>query len=67
VANPRLVSEQRAMPELREFAVVGAGLLGLAAARELTLRGHDVVVFEQAGVGHTAGGSHGSARIFRLG
>lgn len=55
------------MPEQREFAVVGAGLLGLAAARALALRGRDVAVFEQAGVGHPGGGSHGSARIFRLG
>lgn len=53
--------------EDREFVVVGAGLLGLAAARALAARGHDVVVFEQAGVGNTGGGSHGSARIFRLG
>jgi sarcosine oxidase len=53
--------------EDREIVVVGAGLLGLAAARALAARGRDVVVFEQASVGHTAGGSHGSARIFRLG
>ena len=47
--------------------VVGAGLLGLAAARALTRRGADVVVLEQAQVGHQAGGSKGSCRIFRLG
>lgn len=61
------MSARPAAPRQREFAVVGAGLLGLAAARELTLRGRDVVVFEQAEVGHTGGGSHGSARIFRYG
>jgi sarcosine oxidase len=55
------------VPEDREIAVVGAGLLGLATARALARRGHDVVVFEQAAVGHAGGGSHGSARIFRLG
>jgi sarcosine oxidase len=50
-----------------EFVVVGAGVLGLSAARALARRGHDVVVCEQATVGHGAGGSKGSARIFRLG
>jgi sarcosine oxidase len=55
------------VPEDREFAVVGAGLLGLATARALARRGRDVVVFEQAAAGHPGGGSHGSARIFRLG
>ncbi|HEY5990049.1 MAG TPA: FAD-dependent oxidoreductase [Streptosporangiaceae bacterium] len=55
------------MREDREFVVVGAGLLGLATGHALAARGHDAVVFEQASVGNTAGGSHGSARIFRLG
>jgi sarcosine oxidase len=55
------------VPEDREFAVVGAGLLGLAAAHALARRGRDVVVFEQAAVGHRGGGSHGNARIFRFG
>jgi sarcosine oxidase len=53
--------------EDREVAVVGGGLLGLATARALAARGRDVVLFEQATVGHTGGGSHGSARVFRLG
>jgi sarcosine oxidase len=50
-----------------EFVVVGAGALGLGAARALARRGREVVVCDQAGVGHGAGGSKGSARIFRLG
>jgi sarcosine oxidase len=50
-----------------EYIVIGAGLLGLAAARSLHRRGHEVVVLEQASVGHPGGGSHGSARIFRFG
>jgi sarcosine oxidase len=53
--------------EVREVAIVGAGLLGLAAAHSLTRRGRDVVVLEQADVGHDAAGSKGSCRIFRLG
>src|SRR5215472_1248677 len=62
-----MVNRGPAAPEDREFAVVGAGLLGLATARELAARGRDVVVFERAEVGHRGGGSHGNARIFRLG
>ena len=33
---------------MARFAVVGAGIAGLAAAWELELAGHDVVVFESA-------------------
>jgi sarcosine oxidase len=50
-----------------DVAVVGAGLLGLACARALARRGRDVVLLEQAEVGHEACGSKGSCRIFRLG
>jgi sarcosine oxidase len=50
-----------------EVVVVGAGLLGLAAGRALARRGREVIVLEQAAVGHEAGGSKGSCRIFRLG
>ena len=49
-----------------EVVVVGAGLLGLSAAHALRGR-RDVVVLEQATVGHARGGSHGPSRIFRLG
>jgi len=55
------------VPPDHEFVVVGAGLLGLAAGRALARRGRDVLVLDQAGIGHQAGGSHGSCRIFRLG
>lgn len=57
----------RDMTQVRDVVIVGAGLLGLAAARVLAGRGRDVVVLEQARVGHDAGGSKGSCRIFRLG
>ncbi len=50
-----------------DVAVVGAGLLGLATARALAARGADVVVLEQAKVGHEGSGSNGTCRIFRLG
>lgn len=50
-----------------EFVVVGAGLLGLATARELGRRGRDVVVLERDAVGNDRAGSKGNARIFRFG
>ncbi|WP_111767953.1 FAD-dependent oxidoreductase [Nakamurella deserti] len=48
-------------------AVVGAGVMGSAAAWALTRRGARVVLFEQFGPRHRRGASHGSSRIFRHG
>ncbi|HXB47955.1 MAG TPA: FAD-dependent oxidoreductase [Streptosporangiaceae bacterium] len=55
------------MTPVRDVAIIGAGLLGLAAGRALAARGRDVVVLEQAEVGHSGSGSKGTTRIFRLG
>jgi sarcosine oxidase len=49
-----------------EVAVVGAGLLGSAAAWALASRGVRPLVLEQFGLGHSRGSSHGATRIFRL-
>lgn len=50
-----------------DVVVVGAGLLGLASGRALARRGREVIVLDQAEIGHEAGGSKGSCRVFRLG
>jgi len=56
------------VPDIRRCVVVGAGLLGLSAARSLSRRGWSVCVLEAAGgIGHSRAGSKGTARIFRLG
>jgi len=47
-------------------AVVGAGIVGAAAARALVRRGHEVVVHEQFEIGNRRGSSHGASRIYRL-
>jgi sarcosine oxidase len=49
-----------------KVAVVGAGVMGLAAARAVARRGHDVTVYEQFELKTPRGSSHGSSRIFRL-
>src|SRR2546421_4643126 len=48
-----------------DVAVVGAGLAGSAAAYALRGYGAAVALVEARAPGHTAGSSHGSARIFR--
>jgi len=49
-----------------DVAIVGGGVVGLAAAWRLASAGRDVVVLEQFDVGHANGSSHGSTRIFRF-
>src|SRR5206468_11568027 len=53
-------------PSRLTVAVVGAGIMGSAAARALSRAGHDVTLYEQFRVGHDRGSSHGRSRIFRL-
>jgi len=48
-----------------EVAVIGAGLIGSATARALAAQGVPAVLFEQFGLGHDRGSSHGATRIFR--
>jgi len=47
-------------------AVVGAGVMGCAAAWALASRGAEVVVHEQFELDHVRGSSHGRSRIVRL-
>ena len=49
-----------------KVAVVGAGVMGCAAAWALRERGAEVTVHEQFGLDHDRGSSHGRTRIFRV-
>jgi monomeric sarcosine oxidase len=49
-----------------EVVVVGAGVMGSAAAYALAREGRDVLLVEQFHVGHKQGSSHGRSRIVRL-
>jgi sarcosine oxidase len=51
---------------MTRVAVVGAGVMGCAAAWALTERGADVTVLEQFELEHTRGSSHGRTRIVRV-
>jgi sarcosine oxidase len=46
--------------------VIGAGVMGCAAAYHLAKDGRRVLLLEQFALGHARGSSHGRARIFRL-
>jgi sarcosine oxidase len=49
-----------------KVAVVGAGVMGCATAWALRQRGAEVAVYEQFGIDHDRGSSHGRTRIFRV-
>ena len=49
-----------------DVVVVGAGVMGLAAAWALARSGREVVVLEQFEIGGNHGSSHASSRIFRF-
>jgi monomeric sarcosine oxidase len=49
-----------------EFAVIGAGAMGSAAAYQLAKQGRSVLLLEQFEIGHERGSSHGESRIIRL-
>ncbi|WP_375206278.1 N-methyl-L-tryptophan oxidase [Hyphococcus sp.] len=46
-------------------AIIGAGIMGAAAAFSLAKRGADVTLFEQYARTHERGSSHGATRLFR--
>ncbi|HEV7134752.1 MAG TPA: FAD-dependent oxidoreductase [Gaiellaceae bacterium] len=51
---------------MTRVAVVGAGVMGCAAAWALSARGADVTLVEQFDLDHERGSSHGRTRIVRL-
>jgi monomeric sarcosine oxidase len=49
-----------------DILIVGAGVIGCAAAYQLAKDGARVLLFDQFAVGHNRGSSHGPSRIIRL-
>ncbi|MFN2629330.1 MAG: FAD-dependent oxidoreductase [Gaiellaceae bacterium] len=49
-----------------KVVIVGAGIVGAAAAWALVRDGHEVRILEQFELEHARGSSHGRSRIFRL-
>src|SRR5512134_2391044 len=49
-----------------EYLIIGAGVMGSAAAYHLARAGRSVLLLEQFDIGHTRGSSHGESRIIRL-
>ena len=49
-----------------DVIIVGGGAMGAGAAWRLARAGFRVQLFEQFGVGHTLGSSHGPSRMIRL-
>jgi sarcosine oxidase len=49
-----------------DVIVVGAGVMGSAAAWRLARAGHDVRLLDQFDIGHQLGSSHGPSRMIRL-
>lgn len=54
------------MTTTTDVVVIGGGAMGSAAARELALRGRDVVLLERFAPGHVNGASHGASRNFNV-
>jgi glycine/D-amino acid oxidase-like deaminating enzyme len=50
---------------MHDVIVVGAGVMGSAAAYQLAKDGRQVLLLEQFQIGHTRGSSHGGSRITR--
>ena len=54
------------MAERVDFAVIGGGAMGSAAAWQLARRGREVVLLERFAPGHANGASHGPSRNFNV-
>ena len=53
-------------PQRVDVAVIGLGAMGAMTAWQAAARGASVVAFEQFGLAHSRGSSHGGSRIFRM-
>ncbi len=61
-----IFANMTSMADTFDAIVIGAGVMGSAAAYHLAKQGRRILLLEQFQIGHTRASSHGESRIFRF-